>query len=273
MSDEPRPPSVLRELPNWRLVVEYDGTAFEGWQRQAGAARTVQGVLEEALARLAEGPVAVIGAGRTDAGVHAEGQLANARAATRLAAPDLERAWNALLPRDVAVRALLAAPPDFHARRAARSKRYAYRLWTGAVRSPLRDRTTLWKRPPLDVAAMGAGASALVGTHDFASFCAAGGDTRGTVRTLTRAEWIGAVGGDLRFEVEGPGFLRHMVRNLVGSLLEVGRGRRRPEWIAELLAARDRTLAGPTAPARGLTLVSVDDGFPEGIRQLEAPSG
>jgi tRNA pseudouridine38-40 synthase len=253
----------LRALPNWRVVVEYDGTEFAGWQRQAGATRTVQGVLEDALARLAHGRVAVTGAGRTDAGVHAAGQVANARAATRLAAPDLERAWNALLPPDVAVRELRPAPPDYHARRAARSKLYAYRLWTGTERSPLRQRFTLWKRPPLDLDAMRAGAAALVGSHDFASFCAAGGEARGTVRKVTRAEWIGAVGGELRFEVEGPGFLRHMVRNLVGSLLEVGRGRRPPSWIAEVLAARSRTRAGPTAPPRGLTLIRVEDGFPD----------
>jgi tRNA pseudouridine38-40 synthase len=264
------PAPALRELPNWRLVVEYDGTDFAGWQRQEGGARTVQGVLEEALARLAPGRVAVIGAGRTDAGVHARGQLANARAASRLAAPDLLRAWNALLPGDVAVRALAPAPPDYHARRAARSKLYAYRLWTGAVRSPLRQRFALWKRPPLDLDALRAGTAVLVGRHDFASFCAAGGDAHGTVRTITRAEWLGAVGGDLRLELEGPGFLRHMVRNLAGSLLEVGRGRRPPGWIAELLAARDRTRAGPTAPARGLVLVHVDDGFPEGIQQVES---
>jgi tRNA pseudouridine38-40 synthase len=233
----------------------------------------VQGVLEEALAKLAEGRVGVIGAGRTDAGVHAEGQVANARAATRLAPDDLLRAWNAQLPRDVAIRALVPAPPDYHARRAARSKLYAYRLWTGVERSPLRDRSSLWKRPPLDLAALRAASTALVGRYDFASFCAAGGEAHGTVRTITRAEWIGAVGGDLRFEVEGPGFLRHMVRNVVGSLLEVGRGRRPPSWIGELMEARDRTRAGPTAPARGLVLVRVDDGFPEGIRDVEAGSG
>jgi tRNA pseudouridine38-40 synthase len=215
----------------------------------------------------------VIGAGRTDAGVHAAGQVANARAATRLAPAALEQAWNALLPRDVAVRALRPAPADFHARRAARGKLYAYRLWTGAVRSPRRERFALWKRPPLDLAALRAATAPLVGSHDFASFCAAGGDAHGTVRTVTRAEWIGAVGGELRFEVEGPGFLRHMVRNLVGSLLEVGRGRRPPGWIAELLSARDRTRAGPTAAARGLTLVRVDDGFPEGIQSVGDDSG
>lgn len=266
MSDPSQP--GLGERPNWRAVIEYEGTAFAGWQRQAGGARTVQGVLEEALARLARGSVAVIGAGRTDAGVHAEGQVANARAATRLDAPDLARAWNALLPRDVAIRSVRPAPASFHARRAARSKLYVYRLWTGNVRSPLRERFTLWERAPLDLAALRAGAEALLGTHDFASFCGAGGDAHGTTRTVSRAAWSGAVGGELRFEVEGPGFLRHMVRNLVGSLLEVGHGHRPPGWIAELLAARDRRRAGPTAPARGLTLVRVDDGFPEGIQSV-----
>lgn len=273
MSAEPAA-IALGELPNWRIVVEYDGTGFAGWQRQAGGARTVQGVLEEALAKLAGGGrVGVIGAGRTDAGVHAEGQVANARAATRLAAGDLLRAWNALLPRDVAIRALAPAPADYHARRAARGKLYAYRLWTGAERSPLRERASLRQRPPLDLGALRGASRALVGTHDFASFCAAGGEAHGTVRTITRAEWIGAVGGDLRFEVEGPGFLRHMVRNLVGSLLEVGTGRRAPGWIAGLLAIRDRTAAGPTAPAHGLVLVRVDDGFPLGIQEVEATSG
>lgn len=275
MSDAADPASAgeaLRGRPNWRLVLEYDGTDFAGWQRQAGA-RTVQGVVEEALARLAEGPVSVLGAGRTDAGVHAQGQVASARAAVRLDAAALGRALNALLPADVAVRAVAPAPDDYHARRAALSKLYAYRLWTGAVRSPLRARWTLWRRPPLALEAMREAAAHVVGTHDFAAFCAAGGSARTTVRTVHRAEWAGAVGGELRFEVEGPGFLRHMVRNLVGSLLEVGRGRRPPGWIGDLLAARDRTLAGPTAPARGLVLVSVDDGFPEGIQQLEGPSG
>lgn len=257
--------------PNWRLVVEYDGTDFAGWQRQPGS-RTVQGVLEQALARLAEGPVAVLGAGRTDAGVHAEGQLASARAAVRLEPAALLRALNAILPRDLAVRALAPAPDEYHARRAARTKLYAYRLWTGAVRSPLRERHSLWRRPPLALEAMREGAAQLVGTHDFASFQAAGGSVRTTVRTVQRAEWIGAVGDELRFEVEGSGFLRHMVRNLVGSLLEVGRGRRSPAWIGELLAARDRCRAGPTASARGLVLVRVDDGFPLGIQELGPPS-
>jgi len=225
---------------------------------QPGGTRTVQGVLAEAFARLAQGPVAVHGAGRTDAGVHAAGQVASVRAWTRLAAPELLRALDAVLPADLAVRALERAPDGFHARRDARSKLYRYRLWTGATRAPLRERYALRVRPPLDLPAMREAAAALAGTHDFASFRAAGGSGRTSVRTLTRLAWQGEPGGELVLDVEGSGFLRHMVRNLVGTLLEVGRGRRRTDAIPALLAARDRRLAGPTAPARGLTLVRVD---------------
>ncbi len=260
-----RPPDATR---NWRLVLEYDGTEFAGWQRQPGSARTVQGVLESAFARVSAGAVVVTGAGRTDAGVHAEGQVASVRAATRLDPITLHRALNALLPRDVAVVSLDPAPDSFHARRAARSKRYVYRVWAHPIRSPLRERFELWIPEPLDLGAVREASTRLLGTHDFASFCAAGSAVRTTVRTVTHVEWCGTIPGALGFTVEGPGFLRHMVRNLVGTLLEVGRGRRAPGWIGELLALRDRTLAGPTAPARGLTLVRVDDGFPLGIQQL-----
>lgn len=258
---------------HWRLVLEYDGTEFAGWQRQPGAVRTVQAVLEDAFARLSEGVVVVTGAGRTDAGVHAQGQVASVRAATRLDPVTLHRALNALLPRDVAVRSLAPAPESFHARRSARSKRYVYRLWAHPVRSPLRERFELWVREPLDLVALREASALLMGTHDFASFCAAGSEARTTIRTVSRAEWQGAIPGALSFAIEGPGFLRHMVRNLVGSLLEVARGRRAPGWIGELLAVRDRTRAGPTAPARGLTLVRVEDGFPLGIRELGGGPG
>jgi tRNA pseudouridine38-40 synthase len=255
----PPPQSSHSPSPsNWRLLLEYDGTGFAGWQIQPGSRRTVQGALEEAFGALAEGPVRIYGAGRTDAGVHAEGQVANVRAATRLDPARLLRALNARLPGDVVVRLLEPAPAGFHARRDARSKLYRYRLWTGPVRSPLRERFAWRVRPPLDLDALQAAAALLVGTHDFASFRAAGSAARTTVRTLTRAGWRGRVGEELCFEVEGPGFLRHMVRNLVGSLVEVGRGRREAAWMGELLSARDRTRAGPTAPAHGLTLVRVE---------------
>jgi len=242
---------------NWRLLVEYDGTDFEGWQLQPGV-RTVQGALEDAFARLVGRRVVVYGAGRTDAGVHAVGQVAHVHAETRHAPDVLLRALNALLPRDVAVRTLAPAPEDFDARRDARSKLYVYRIWTGATRSPLHERWSHALAAPLDLPALRAGAAPLLGTHDFSSFRAAGSRGRTSVRTLTRIEAGGGLGGELSLAFEGSGFLRHMVRNLVGTLLEVARGRRPPDWISEVLAARDRRVAGPTAPARGLTLMRVD---------------
>jgi tRNA pseudouridine38-40 synthase len=260
-------------VPNHRLVVEYDGTDFEGWQRQPGA-RTVQGALEAAFLQVTGVAASVHGAGRTDAGVHAEGQVAHARVETRLAAEALRRALNGVLPRDVAVRALDVVPDAFHARRGARSKLYRYRLWTGATRSPLRERVSLWVRAPRDLAAMQGFAGTLVGRHDFASFQASGSVARSTVRTLSRCEILGSWGGDVAIELEGDGFLRHMVRNVVGTLLEVGRGRLDPAGAAALLAARNRRLAGPTVPARGLCLVRVDyTDFPAESKGLSPPAG
>lgn len=261
-------------MPNLRLVVEYDGTDFEGWQRQPCGARTVQGALEAAIAAVTGHDATVYGAGRTDAGVHAQGQVANARVETRLGTGDLVRALNAVLPRDVAVRRIDPVPDAFHARRDALSKLYVYRLWTGPTRSPLRDRTSLWLRAPHDLGAMEEAAGALLGTHDFASFQGAGTPARTTVRSLSRAQLAGAWGGDVSLAFEGPGFLRHMVRNLVGTLLEVGRGRLRPAQMADVLAARDRAAAGPTAPARGLVLVRVRYGdFPAESEGLDGATG
>jgi tRNA pseudouridine38-40 synthase len=249
-------------LRNFALVIEYDGTEFAGWQVQAEGARTVQGVLAAALQSITGEVATLHGAGRTDAGVHAEGQVAHVVLATRLAPAVLCRALGALLPRDVAVRRVVAVPAAFHARRDARSKLYRYRLWTGPTRSPLRDRTSLWVPGALEVGAMRAAAQALLGTHDFTSFRASGSAVPTSVRSLTRAEVAGAFGGEVALDFEATGFLRHMVRNLVGTLLEVGQGRRSPDSIPGLIAARDRGLAGPTAPARGLTLIRVRYDFP-----------
>jgi tRNA pseudouridine38-40 synthase len=246
-------------VPSFRLTLEYDGTEFEGWQSQAAGRRTVQGALAAALAELAGGgAVRVTGAGRTDAGVHAEGQVAAATLDTRLDAETLLRALNARLPRDVAVVACAAARDGFDPRREARAKLYRYDVWNAPAASPLRRRRFHHVREPLDVAAMKEAAAHLVGRHDFTSFRAAGSPVRDSVRTLARVEVAGAPGAEVRFEVEGDGFLRHMVRNLVGTLLEVGLGRRAPASLPALLEARDRGQVGPTAPARGLTLVRVD---------------
>jgi tRNA pseudouridine38-40 synthase len=190
--------------------------------------------------------------------VHAEGQVAGAWVETELSPPQLARALNGVLPPDLAVVACEPAPEGFHPRYAARAKLYRYRIWNGACRSPLRQARVHWVRTPLDVAAMRAAAALRVGTHDFASFQAAGSDVATSVRSLTRLEVSGEAGGDVEIEVQGDGFLRHMVRILAGTLIDVGLGRRAATSIPALLAARDRSRAGRTAPAQALTLVRVE---------------
>jgi tRNA pseudouridine38-40 synthase len=249
-------------VQTFRFLLEYDGTDFAGWQAQAPGARTVQGVLEEALARVTGEAVRVMGAGRTDAGVHAEGQVASVRLETRLDPATLRRALNAELPPDLVVRQLALAPAAFHAIRDSRHKLYRYRVWNGPVRSPLRERTQHWVRAPLGLDAMRRAAAPLLGRQDFASFETRGREhavaDHGTVRTLFRVGVEGESGGEVRLDFEGDGFLRYMVRSLAGTLLQVGRGVRPEADLERVLSARDRRQAGPTAPARGLVLVRVD---------------
>jgi tRNA pseudouridine38-40 synthase len=245
-------------VPKFRLTLEYDGAGFAGWQVQAGGQRTVQGVLEAGLARIAGHACRVAGASRTDSGVHAEGQVASVSLDTRLGAEGLRRAANGVLPPDVAVIAAAEVSEAFHARRSARGKLYRYRIWNGASPSPLRAARTHRVFTPLDLPAMRAAAEALLGTHDFRAFQAAGGAPGPTVRTLRSLAIEGAARGEVRLLVEGDAFLRHMVRILAGTLVEIGIGRRDPAGIPWLLASRERTRAGPTAPARGLCLVRVD---------------
>ena len=253
-------------MPYFRITVAYDGTDYVGWQRQASGA-SIQGLLEEALRALSDDAVTVIGAGRTDAGVHALGQVA-AFSLSRTIAPDVVvRALNARLPDTVRVVSADEAPADFNPRFAARSKTYRYRIWNGDVVSPFERRYT-WHVPgTLEVDAMQTAARLLEGRHDFAAFQASGSDTARTERTVYESaigrSAIGdhsAIGDSLLFTytVAGDGFLRHMVRAIVGTLVEIGRGRRPAGWIGEVLASRDRSLAGPTAPAAGLFLVRVD---------------
>lgn len=262
--------SVADDGPRtFRLVLEYDGAGFEGWQIQAGTrpARTVQGVLAKALESVTGQPPRVRGAGRTDAGVHALGQVASVAVETGLAPERLQAALNARLPDDLAVRLLAEARPGWDALRAARGKHYRYRIWNGAQRSPLRAGTCWWVREALDLDALDGAAWGFEGRHDFAAFQAAGSSVKTTTRTLTRCAVSGHAGGEIRLDVEGEGFLRHMVRNLAGTLVEIGRGRWPVERAAEILASGDRGEAGPTAPAHGLCLIRVDDdggAFPAG---------
>ncbi|MCU0959612.1 MAG: tRNA pseudouridine(38-40) synthase TruA [Pirellulaceae bacterium] len=243
----------------YRLTLAYDGTAYAGWQVQPGA-RTIQGTLEQALARIVGAAVRVTGSGRTDAGVHALGQVASFNCDTHLSPDDLCRALNACTPPDVWIRSLHVAPAGFHARRDAVAKRYRYVLQTG----PQRDvfcRHLVWHLPrALDVARMRTAAADLVGCHDFRSFEAAGAPRQTSVRTihaLTLEPYRCHEIPSLAVEVEADGFLYNMVRNIVGSLVLVGRGEQPPEWLRDVLAARDRKLAGPTAPAQGLLLLHV----------------
>jgi tRNA pseudouridine38-40 synthase len=251
-------------MPTFKLTLEYDGTDFEGWQSQPAGHRTVQDTLESVLEPFAGERVPVVGAGRTDAGVHAEAQVASLRLATRLDPPALGRALNAQLPEDLAVTRVERASDGFHARYHARAKLYRYDVWNAWVPSPLRARRSLHVREPLDLGAMASAAAAFEGRHDFRALAAAGSREGDPVRTLHRVAVVGEPGGLVSVEVEGSGFLRHMVRNLVGTLLEVGRGSRPAASVAALLAGRDRRAAGPTAAARGLTLVRVAYGPLEG---------
>jgi tRNA pseudouridine38-40 synthase len=244
-------------MPTFKLTLEYDGREFAGWQSQRERERTVQGELLRALEEIAAGPVRLMGAGRTDAGVHAEGQVASARLETRLDADTLRRALNAKLPADVAVLAAELRSDSFDARRDAVAKRYRYAVWNAALPSPLRAPRSWHVREPVDLRLLRAGAAQLIGTHDFASFRGAGSAVKTSVRTLHAIAVAGRSGGEICLGFEGDGFLRHMVRNLVGSLVEVGLGRRAPTWLSEVLAARDRAAAGRTAPACGLVLESV----------------
>jgi tRNA pseudouridine38-40 synthase len=234
----------------------------------------VQGHLEEVLARVAGTAVTVHGAGRTDAGVHAAGQVASVDLVTRLAPADLRRALNAQLPAAIRVRRVEPAAPGFHARFSARRKTYRYAIWNDPVLSPFARRYAWYVPQPLDAAAMGRGAAACVGRHDFAAFQSTGSLVSSAVRTISVAQ-VGEWGGEslspipgvaetpdegrlLIVEVSANGFLRHMARTLVGTLVEIGAGRRHPDQIGRLLESRDRTLAGATAPPTGLWLMRVD---------------
>jgi tRNA pseudouridine38-40 synthase len=241
---------------NLKLTLAYDGSRFVGWQKQASG-ESIQGLLEDALSKLEGAPVVAHGAGRTDAGVHAEGQVASAQVSFSHDAATVQRALNARLPPEIRVVAAEDVSPEFHARFSARSKSYRYQIANSAVVSPFL-RAYAWHVPErLDTAAMRTAAVAFVGTHDFASFQSTGSDASTTVRTLTRSE-LHQRGDLLAYEVDGDGFLRHMVRAIVGTLAEIGRGCRRPDDIGALLEGRSRAEAGATAPAQGLTLVKVE---------------
>jgi tRNA pseudouridine38-40 synthase len=246
-----------------KLVLQYDGTDYVGWQRQASGT-SIQGLLEDALRPIEGAAVTVHGAGRTDAGVHARGQVASVRLTATIEPATLARALNAVLPLDVRVASAEEAAEDFHARFNATGKVYEYQIINAPFASPFLRRYVWHVIPPLDVDAIVAASAVLVGEHDFAAFQGAGSDVHTTVRTIRRLEWgwgltPGSPASDapLVMRIEGDGFLRHMVRNIAGTLVEIGLGRWPASAAGEILAARDRARAGATAPAAGLLLSEV----------------
>ena len=238
-----------------KLLLEYDGTRFAGWQRQTREI-TVQEVLEDALAEHLRESVKTVAAGRTDAGVHAESQVVSFSTSSRIPEAGVVHGTNSLLPEDVAVLRAEPAPPEFNARRDAKGKLYRYRILNRRLRSPLASRLAYRVRAPLDEGRMAAAAERLVGTRDFSSFRNAGSVQGPAVRTLRRLD-IERSGEYICIEAEGDGFLYKMVRNLVGTLIFAGQSRLSPDDVSEILERRDRRLAGPTAPAKGLSLVEV----------------
>ena len=253
-----------------RFWVAYDGTNYAGWQRQAGA-NTVQEELEAAFRTLQGGEVTVHGAGRTDAGVHAFSQSAHVQVCGGPPSERLHRALNSILPLDIRVLGALDAPSGFHARFSARGKRYLYRIQTDPVAFPIGRNYCYWHRyGPLDLQAMRLAARELVGEHDFVSFATVSKSNkpRTTLRRVRSLHLRGnARGVDLI--IEGDGFLYNMVRTIAGSLLDVGRGKRAPGWLREVLEARDRRAAGPVLPPEGLVLLRVL--YPGELGPLAAP--
>ena len=240
---------------NIKVVLEYDGSGFAGWQQQAHG-RTVEAELKRALRAITGQDHKVYAAGRTDAGAHAEGQVVSFQTDGRISPRRLVAALNAKLPADVAVLSADEMPDEFHARYSARWRRYRYRYLDRPSR-PALERGRCWQiRGPLDVDAMSQAAKALVGRHDWTSYCSASEPADARVREM-RSATVLRRGDVVELELVAEGFLRGLARSIAGAVAEVGRGRRPPEWVGEVLRARDRRKAAKTAPAGGLTLMEV----------------
>ncbi len=242
-------------MPVIKLTIAYDGTDYHGWQNQTSLS-TVQGRLERALFKMTGTSTRIHGAGRTDAGVHATGQVAHFTSSRSFKPQTWVRGLNALLPQDIAICSAHSVLPSFHARFSAKQKTYRYFIYCGKRRSPFL-RQTAWHLPhTLDIRKMRSAAKRLLGSHDFTSFCATAKERGDCSVDLKKIE-IRKQGEQIQMTLKAGRFLQYMVRNIVGFLVEVGRGRRAGEEIPVILAAKDRTLAGPTAPPQGLFLVRV----------------
>jgi len=241
---------------NFRLLIEYDGTDYHGWQRQKNG-RTIQGEIERALAKMTGQQLILNGSGRTDAGVHALGQVANFRCDTKLTPKIFQNGLNSLLNRDIVIRDCQQTGENFHARYDAKSKRYRYRILNAPIPSAIHRRYAWFIRKKLDTDAMRAAVSHIMGKHDFAAFEGAGSPRAHTIRSVLNANFTESDHGHLHFEIEADGFLRFMVRNIVGTLTDVGLGKLAPDDFRRILLSKDRNQAGITAPPHGLFLVCV----------------
>lgn len=244
-------------MPNYKLTLSYDGSRYNGWQKQGNTDNTIQQRLETLLTRLLAQPVEVAGSGRTDAGVHARMQVCSFRADTELSPAELLEGIRRYLPDDIAAESLELAPPRFHARLNCRRKSYVYRIWNSAEPNVFERKYLYFFPQALDADAMRRAAALLCGTHDYTAFCANRHMKKSAVRTVESID-IERIGGELRLTLTGDGFLYNMVRIIAGTLIEVGSGRRRAEEMPDILDSLDRGRAGFTAPPQGLFLWNVE---------------
>ena len=244
------------EVRRIAFFVEYDGTDYVGWQAQKDNLPTIQGAMRLVLDDFFGQPTPLEGASRTDAGVHARSQVAAISIEHPIQLSGLEKVLNSRLPKSISIREPRLVPQGFFPRHAVNEKTYLYQVYINRWHQPLIDRFSTRVQHELDVSLMSRAAQSLLGTHDFKSFAASDGQAKNTIRTLTNITITNRLPGRICFAVTGTAFLKQMVRNIVGSLIEVGRGHRDPAWVGEALQAKDRQCAGPTAPARGLTLDS-----------------
>ena len=247
----------LQYLKNYKIIIQYDGTRYRGWQGQNSTDETIQGKIESVLSKMAGEEVQIIGSGRTDAGVHAMGQVANFHLKQEYAKEEILEYLNRYLPEDIAVCDIAEVEDRFHSRYHAVKKTYLYRIHTGRIPEVFERKYVYDYQTPLSVEQMRQAAELLLGTHDFKSFCGNKKMKKSTVRTIYEIK-IEETTQEIRIYYTGDGFLQNMIRILTGTLIEIGDGRRKPEEITAILDARDREAAGYTAPACGLTLYSVE---------------
>lgn len=249
---------------NYKMIIEYDGSRYKGWQSQKSTDVTIQGKLNSVFSALEGSPVEVQGAGRTDAGVHAAGQAANVRLTVNMEPKEIQEYANHYLPEDIGIIEVTEVPERFHARLSAVKKTYCYRIFNDGGSNVFERKWMYQIKEPLNLLAMRQGAQYLLGTHDFAGFCARAKKKKSTIRTIFRLDIL-QNGKEVDIVVTGDGFLHHMVRILAGTLVELGLGKRRPEEIAAILEAGVREQAGVTMPAKGLVLCSVEYKKDDGI--------